>query len=84
MLARLGEGPAAIYLRHGRANEATIRLRALGVTSVAGPGPFGPEHLVLAATPAGPHLVLAEVEVDRPSRRTVPPGTGARALPSAP
>lgn len=59
-LARNGEGPAVLYLGVGLADPATARLRALGTGIAAGRGPFGPEHLVLVATPAGPHLVLVE------------------------
>ncbi|HET7027533.1 MAG TPA: GNAT family N-acetyltransferase [Candidatus Limnocylindrales bacterium] len=54
-LARFGEGPAVAYVATRLDQQA---LRAAGVRlSTVGPGPFGPQALVLAGDRFGPHLV---------------------------
>jgi len=55
-LARLGEGPVAAWLRL-RAERALPSRR-----SVATPGPFGPEVLVLGGPVVGPHRLLVRSE----------------------
>jgi hypothetical protein len=62
-LARVGEGPAALYLQPVHATLARIRdeLRRAGrPTSVIGEGPFGRQALVLGRPAWGPHVLLVD------------------------
>ena len=55
-LARLGEGPVAIW---SRAGETRLRSRQPGS---AQPGPFGPERLLSGGPAQGPYALLIEGE----------------------
>lgn len=72
-LARLGEGPAVVWLvAEGRetTDAAAATLRASGVTTAAvRPGPFGPECLVLGGPIHGPHRLLVAPVVEAHLRR---------------
>ena len=58
-LARLGEGPAAIWLSVPGLAATVAALRAVGVaTSAECSGPFGPERLILGGPVHGPHRLL--------------------------
>ncbi len=60
-LARDGEGPCALYLRPGEGLEGWLHAaRDRGVTAGSQrDGPFGPQVL-LAGSPAGPHVIVTE------------------------
>ena len=62
-LARLGEGPVAIYLSTGpgglQAYVAGVRARGAEV-SAARPGPLGPSVVLLGGPIWGPHLLVVE------------------------
>jgi hypothetical protein len=60
-LARDGEGPCALYLRPGAGLDAWLAAaRAGGITVGARrDGPFG-SQVLLAGSPAGPHVILTE------------------------
>lgn len=61
-LARLGEGPAAVWLAVTDPAAAADALGADGVaTSVERAGPFGPERLVLDGPIHGPHRLLVGI-----------------------
>jgi hypothetical protein len=58
-LARLGEGPAAIWLAAPDVQGAVAALRATGVVpSIRRAGPFGDERLLLDGSIHGPHRLL--------------------------
>jgi hypothetical protein len=57
-LARLGEGPVALYAR-SVLPQAELGLRGVRA-STAGGGPFGPQRLVLGRPAWGPHLLLVD------------------------
>jgi hypothetical protein len=57
-LARLGEGPLALYLLADAGAPERARRAGFRLTS-AGDGPFGPERLAIAGPRFGPFLVLA-------------------------
>ena len=60
-LARLGEGPAAIWLEVETLAAAIAAVRASGsTTSPARAGPFGAERLLLDGPIHGPHRLLVE------------------------
>jgi hypothetical protein len=66
-LARVGEGPVAIYLAvadAGTRNPAAAPA-SRPETTVAGPGPLGPQALVRAGPPWGPHLLLVTPAAQR-------------------
>lgn len=73
-LARDGEGPCALYLRPAAGLDAWVdAARERGVTSGSrAEGPFGAQVL-LAAGPAGPHVIVTEGR--SPVTETAPPGT---------
>lgn len=52
-LARLGEGPAAVWLDAARLDDPLSAPR---------PGPFGPERLILGGPIHGPHRLLLGIE----------------------
>lgn len=61
-LARLGEGPAAIWLGVPGVAATAAALRAVGVaTSAERSGPFGPERLILGGPVHGPHRLLTRL-----------------------
>ncbi len=72
-LARLGEGPAVVWLvaESRETTDATAAtLRASGVTAAAvRPGPFGPERLVLGGPIHGPHRLLVALMGEAHPRR---------------
>lgn len=58
-LARLGEGPAAIWLGVPGLAATAAALRAVGVAASAErSGPLGPERLILGGPVHGPHRLL--------------------------
>lgn len=58
-LARLGEGPASVWLSVPGLAATVAALRAVGVaTSAERSGPFGPERLILGGPVHGPHRLL--------------------------
>jgi hypothetical protein len=65
-LARLGEGPAAVWLAPPAVGSSVTRAgggacdRAAPILSVAGEGPFGPERLVAGGPVHGPHRLRLE------------------------
>lgn len=60
-LARLGEGPAVVWLAVADLAAATAGLRVAGIaTSVERAGPFGAERLLLDGPIHGPHRLLVE------------------------
>lgn len=72
-LARDAEGPCGLYLastgRDGLAGWSAAA-RGRGVTTARrAVGPFGAQVLVLGGPVAGPHLLVAETALPRPSRR---------------
>lgn len=61
-LARLGEGPAAVWLAVPDPLATAAALRAAGVaTSIERGGPLGPERLVLDGPVRGPHRLLVRL-----------------------
>lgn len=61
-LARLGEGPAAVWLAVGDLPAAIDALRASGqATSIERPGPLGPERLLLDGPIHGPYRLLVQL-----------------------
>lgn len=58
-LARLGEGPAAIWSRSAQAGPSRLGRRHPGSVQ---PGPFGPERLMSGGPAQGPYSLLIEDE----------------------
>ena len=74
-LARLGEGPAVLWLVVEGCN--TTAAASATMTAAVRPGPLGPERLVLGGPIHGPHhlLVALRVGADLRSRDDGPAGT---------
>ena len=74
-LARLGEGPAVLWLVVEGCN--TTAAASATMTAAVRPGPLGPERLVLGGPIHGPHhlLVARMVVADLRSRHDGPAGT---------
>jgi hypothetical protein len=70
-LARVGEGPTALYVAAGPAalDGIQARLISLGERPRRGDGPFGPQLLAWTRPPWGPHVLLT---IDDPANDPPP------------